>query len=223
MKPYWTIPGPKRSPRSHCIAFYKHDGTCIRAEWSRKNGWDKFGSRTVLIDSSSQYGQSIDIFKRKYAQDLDRILKKSKKLKSAEKAVAYLEYFGPHSFAGWHDPQDEKEMDLMLFDLNIHKRGILLPRDFIEVFEGEVEIPKVVYEGNFSQQFIEDVRDGKYPVKEGVVAKGVLNGKGQHSLWMSKAKTRWWFDELKNRTLINPDIFARELSDNLFEQGDLDG
>ncbi len=128
-----------------------------------------------------------------------------------------MEYFGPNSFAGWHDPNDKENMDIMLFDMNIHKKGILLPRDFISVFKNEVEIAEVVYEGNFNNQFVLDIREGKYPVKEGIVAKGVLEGKGQHGLWMSKTKTRWWFEELKKRSLES-DALKNTLKENLAEQ-----
>ena len=46
------------------------------------------------------------------------------------------------------------------------------PRDFVRRFGDLPCAAKVVYNGNLSRQFIEDVRTGLYPVDEGVVAKG---------------------------------------------------
>jgi len=73
----------------------------------------------------------------------------------------------------------------------------VLPRDFVNHF-GHLRAAEVIYEGNFNSQFVQDVKDGKYPVEEGVVAKGVKEGKKQHGLWMSKVKTRKWFERLKH-------------------------
>ena len=217
MKEYWSIPGPSKSPNGPCIAFEKYDGNCIRAEWTKKNGWCKYGSRTVLIDNTSPVANAIIVFNKKYANDLDNVFRKIKYFRNIERVTAYMEYFGPNSFAGWHDPKDFDSMDVMLFDLNIHKKGMMLPRDFVNVLKNEVEIAKVIYEGNFNSSFVNDIRDGKYPVKEGVVAKGVLEGKGQHSLWMAKAKTKWWFDELRKRALMFEDM-KKLLNENLTEQ-----
>jgi hypothetical protein len=46
----------------------------------------------------------------------------------------------------------------------------------------------VVYDGNLNKQFIADVREGKYPVVEGVVAKG--------DDFMVKIKTAAYFTKL---------------------------
>ncbi len=64
MKKYFSIPGPSKAPNDHCIAFYKYDGSCIRVEWTKKNGWCKYGSRTVLIDHTSPVANAINIFKK---------------------------------------------------------------------------------------------------------------------------------------------------------------
>ena len=47
---------------------------------------------------------------------------------------------------------------------------------------------KVVYDGTLNKQFIEDVREGRYPVWEGVVAKG--------DDFMVKIKTKAYFAKL---------------------------
>ena len=49
---------------------------------------------------------------------------------------------------------------------------------------------EVIYEGNLNRQFIMDVKSGKYPVFEGVIAKG--------DDFMVKIKTDAYFLKLKN-------------------------
>ena len=218
MKEYWSISGPRQAPHEDCIAFDKLDGNNIRAEWSKKQGWYKYGTRTVLLDRTHAiWGCAIPLFEAKYAESLVKAVLDNKDWRGVEKTgfIAYCELCGPNSFAGWHI--EGEQLDVTLIDVNINKRGIVLPRQFIKVF-GHLDIPKVVYEGKFNKQFIEDVYQGKYPVKEGVVAKGIIPGrKAQHSLWMAKAKTKWWLDELRKRA--ETDINLKQvLADNIREQ-----
>ena len=216
MKQYLEIQGPNKAPREYCIAFDKYDGSNIRAEWSRKKGWDKFGSRKVLIDGTHPLGDAIDIFLNTYGDDLEKIFKKDKLFRNCQNVTVFCEYFGPNSFAGWHDPDDEKE--IVLFDITIHKKGMISPRDFVKMF-GHLKIPKIIYEGNFNESFIQDVKDGKYPVIEGVVAKGNLpHGRPPHNLWMAKIKTKAWLDKLKVEADIHPERFKNQLVDNILEQ-----
>lgn len=219
MKTYWNIPGPSKAPHAPCIAFDKLDGSNLRFEWSRKRGWYKFGTRTRLFDETDdEYGRAIKIFYDTYADDLVKVFRGDKEYKSRDRAIVYCEFYGPNSFAGWHDFNDEFE--LMLFDVSIHKKGMVLPRDFIKNF-GHLKIPQVIYEGNFNDQLFRDVRDGKHPVtEEGVVCKGVLLGKKknpQHGLWMTKIKTKKWFERLRQKA-EEIAFFRQALADNLKEQ-----
>ena len=216
MKQYIEIQGPNKAPREYCIAFFKHDGSCIRAEWTRKRGWDKFGSRKVLIDGTHSLGDAIPIFLDTYGDDLEKIFKKNKFFRNCQKVTVFSEYFGPNSFAGWHDPDDEKER--VLLDVDIDQKGIITPRDFIKIF-GHLKIPEIIYEGNFNESFIQDVKEGKYPVIEGIVAKGNLpHGKHPHNLWMAKIKTKTWIERLKKEAVEHPERFKNELTDNILEQ-----
>jgi hypothetical protein len=218
MKQYPEIIGPNKAPREHCIAFNKYDGSNIRAEWSRKTGWSKFGSREVLIDSSSALGDAIPLLLDTYGESLVKIFREDKMFRNCQNVTVFCEYFGKNSFAGWHDPKDKKE--IVLFDVSVHKQGFLSPREFIKMFK-TVRIPEIVYEGNFNESFIQDVKDGKYPVKEGVVAKGLLpHGRPPHNLWMAKCKTRAWMERLKKAAEISPDKFKNELVDNRKEQNE---
>lgn len=224
MKTYLEIPGPSKAPQAPCIAFNKLDGSNLRFEWSKKNGWHKFGTRHGLFNATSeQWGSAIDVFDKTYAAGIVKILQDNKRYRGVDRVIVFCEYFGTSSFAGWHnyDELQRGEGKLVLFDVSIYRKGFVLPKDFVDHF-GSLGIAEVVYEGNFSKQFIQDVKEGKYPVAEGVVAKGVTARKRANSnqgLWMAKVKTNWWFDELRKRDSQSPD-FHRALMDNLNEQGE---
>ncbi len=216
MKQYPEIQGPRKAPREHCIAFYKYDGSNIRVEWTKKRGWFKFGSRKQLIDDTHPFlGDAPGIFLETYGEDLEIIFKNNRIFRNCRNVTVFVEYFGPNSFAGQHDPDDKKEV--VLLDVSIHKKGMLSANDFIKVFS-EVKTPEIIYEGKFNAQFIQDVENGKYPVEEGVVAKGQLpKGRPPHNLWMAKCKTRKWMDRLKKAAAENAALKS-QLMDNIREQ-----
>jgi hypothetical protein len=209
MKEYWSIPGPSKAPNSHCIAFYKYDGSNIRFEWSKKRGWYKFGTRKTIIDyTHPQFGGAIPIFLNTLAEPIIKVIKNEKNYRSIDNIVVFGEYFSNSSIGCFHDYDELKTQGkVVIFDVNLHKKGFVSPRDFVRDFGHITNTAEVIYEGNFNQEFIQNVYDGKYPVKEGVVAKG---GSG-HGLWMAKAKTKWWFDEIKKRmTEIEYEKFLKE-------------
>lgn len=194
MKTYPSVPYPTEEMYGRdCIGFMKLDGSNIRAEWNRKRGWYKFGTRHRLFDTSDpEYGCAIDIFLNKYGDAIPKALPK------VDSLIAFAEFFGPHSFAGQHDIQrlnvesnDPKQV--VLFDVNVHKKGIIGPKEFIKTF-GHLHIPDVVYEGKLTEEFEKAVEEGNYPVGEGVIVKGMP--KSQHSLWMAKIKTKQYKDKL---------------------------
>ena len=51
---YPSVLGSGGAPQKHCVAFWKHDGSNMRFEWSPKRGWHKFGSRRQLLDESDE-------------------------------------------------------------------------------------------------------------------------------------------------------------------------
>lgn len=223
MKTYWDIPGPSKAPQLPCTAFYKLDGSNMRFGWSRKRGWDKFGTRyTVFDETSEQWGHVIPQFMEKLAEDIEKVFRENKNYRGIKEAIVFCEHFGPSSFAGWHDYDELKRVgELVIIDVNVHKKGFVLPNDFIKDF-GHLNIPQVVYQGNFNKQFVQDVREGKYDqLREGVVVKGVnlKNKRAQHGLWMSKVKTKWWLAELKARAQTDAQ-FRKVLIDNIKEQED---
>jgi hypothetical protein len=178
------------------IAFDKLDGSNIRCEWSRKRGWYKFGTKGVLIDRNSErFSETIPLFLEKYGDSLPKVF--VDRYKKVENFVVFSEYVGPNSFAGVHVPDDK--MDIVLFDVNQYKRGFITPWEFVERF-GHLDIPKIVYEGKFNEQLIEDVRQNKYGLKEGVIAKGLYKTKKDGEIiWQVKIKTLEWLSVIKSR------------------------
>lgn len=185
--PYWNN-GIFGEP---VIAFEKLDGTLIRAEWSKKRGFYKFGTKNMMIDyTHPQFGHAIwlltefysglaDVFKSEYG--------------SVAKFVAFFEFYGSKSFAGLHYPDDPKH--ITLFDVSQDRRGLIPAKEFIKNFS-DYGIPRVVYTGNYNKQLIEDVRKNKFGLEEGVVCKGVQKNR----VWMAKIKTNDWLERLKTRS-----------------------
>ncbi len=187
MKQYPTIlPSDKAPIGKQCIAFVKYDGSNLRWEWSPKRGWYKYGTRTRLFNETDEiFGEAIPIFQDTLGPEIARRIKDIER--SVQSAIVFTEFFGPNSFTGLHEPSDKKE--LKLFDVNLYKRGIMGPRDFVKNFGDLSFAAEVVYQGNLTSEFIKDVRDGKYPVVEGVVAKG--------DDFMVKIKTTKYLEKLK--------------------------
>ena len=205
MKEYASIPVVAHNDEvlgKSCIAFKKEDGSNLRFLFNSKTGWSKFGTRHRLFDKSDlEYGEAIPLFLNKYASDIENTIKKEKEFRSIRELICYCEFFGPHSFAGRHDPKllgvpENKPYDLVLFDVNLHKKGLLEPRNFLNIF-GNLDIAKVIFEGILDESFIQDVKDNKYPVVEGVVCKG-CEGKAPHGIWMRKIKTDAYRAKLKS-------------------------
>jgi hypothetical protein len=195
MKTYPSIKGPSKAPHQPCIAFYKYDGSNLRFEWNRKIGWVKFGTRKRLFDESDpDFGSAVSLFKDTLAQDLESIFRKH--YRDDKVATAYCEFFGENSFAGAHEPNDPKR--LVLFDVEIYKKGFVSPRDFVNIFSRSLgdRAAEVVYEGNLNESFIHDVRTNSVEgvnLIEGVVCKG---GSG-HKLWRCKIKCDSYKEKLK--------------------------
>lgn len=120
MKTYPTI--SREIVRQPIYAFDKLDGSNIRAEWSRKRGFYKFGSRGCLVGQDNPLlGKAQSLVETKYADDLNSIFRRQR----WNKAVAFFEYYGPNSFAGVHEETDDHTVTLI--DINYEKRGIMEP------------------------------------------------------------------------------------------------
>jgi hypothetical protein len=193
---YPSVQNSSKAPRKPMIAFDKLDGSNIRVKYTAKRGFDLFGSRTQLLDKTHPFlGGVVDYFNANCAEPLTKILKRE--FPNEREAIVFGEYFGAQSFAGHHVLEDAKKF--VLFDVLVgHKdRKFVPPREFIKLFSGVVETPRVVHEGNLTDQFIQDVRDGKYNTNEGVICKGLeKTGAARGGVWMCKIKTQSFFDRL---------------------------
>jgi hypothetical protein len=204
MKNYPSIPTEIDRQWSYHV-FDKLDGSNLRAEWNPKRGFYKFGTRTRLLGSDQPtLMPAQDLFQAKYAAELSRRFRDRR----CPRALAFFEFVGPNSFAGSHtDPV--AAMDVVLFDVAIHQKGLLPPTDFLGLAQG-LATPRLLFQGPITEAFIESVRDGTCPgiTEEGVVGKGPYQ-----STWggpiQFKIKTRRWLDRLK--TYCGPD-------DALFER-----
>lgn len=178
-----------------CVCFDKIDGSNMRFEWGRKRGFYKYGTRSIMIDRSSEHlGSGIDIFLNKYSEDLNRIFRD--KYNKVDSFVVFGEFIGENSFAGQHVDSDVK--DVILFDINQYKRGIITPYEFLENF-GHLHIPSIVYEGEYDIDLINYIRENK-TLKEGVIAKGILKRKNsKEEAWMTKIKTDIWLGKVKEK------------------------
>jgi len=200
MKKYPRIYHYKTAPMgSYCYAFDKKDGSNIRCEWSRKlskkthftNGFDKFGSRNQMIKNvHSPFSEAVDIFMYKYSEELDKIFRTHKRFRGVDKVMVYGEYYGENSFSGHHVDSDEK--DMLMFDIDIFKKGFMPPKEFIDMF-GHLGIPDLVYKGEFNEDLISRVKNNDFNLFEGVVCKGLENNK----VWMVKIKTNEWLNKIK--------------------------
>ncbi len=189
MEQYPEIPGSRKAPLGRpCIAFVKYDGSNLRWEWSPKRGWHKFGTRTELFDGRHPlWSQAIPLFEPIKDDIVRRVKESDWRFRGIQRITAFTEFFGPSSFAGTHVDAEPKE--LRLFDVYLFKKGIMPPRWFTETFGDAPYAAQAVYRGNLSREFIDDVHGGKYPVREGVVAKG--------EDFMVKIKTEAYMRKLK--------------------------
>lgn len=179
------------------IAFDKLDGSNMRFEWSKKRkSFYKFGTRGVMIDTSNeQFGKAINIFLEKYQESLSKIF--TDKYNKVESFVVFGEYLGENSFAGQHLETDVK--DVILFDVNQYKKGFISPYEFVDNF-GHLDIPRIIYEGLYTDSFIDDIKNNTYNLTEGVITKGVKKTKKEKDeIWMTKVKTNEWLSKVKEK------------------------
>jgi len=197
---YPSIQNSSKAPRKPCIAFEKLDGSNFRAKWTQKNGFCLFGTRTQLIDETTPFfGKMVTVFNKDINEPLNRYLKKE--YRNEREIVIFGEFFGPNSFAGRHEDEDQK---IIIFDILVgHKpnnRKFIKPQEFVKKLGDIVEIPRVVYQGNLNESFIEDVRNDKFNTFEGVICKGTESvGNAMGGVWMCKIKTKKYFDKLKEQ------------------------
>ncbi len=192
MKEYPSIPNANGTSFREILQAYimdKLDGSSMRSEYSKKKGWYKHGKRHGLIDNSNPHLVQVpELFMEQLSEPLTKIAVDNK----WEGLIVFYEFWGAKSIAGLHFEDDKKF--LTLFDAAPHKHGILLPKDFLNVFAETVPCAPFLGIRNFTRGFVEEVRSGVFPgiSFEGVVAKGGA----KHNNLYGKAKTQKWLDKV---------------------------
>jgi len=190
MKSYPSIPRSSHEFKAH--TFDKIDGSNLRFEWNRKNGWIKYGTRNRLFDLTDEvFGNAIPLFHETMAETIHNIAKAER----WESVIAFAEFWGRHSFAGIHFNDEPKY--LTLFDVAPYKKGLLPPIDFRKLFEDKV--PTAKYLGNFN--WTSDFRTRVWKKElDGITFEGVVGkAKDGKKIIMSKAKTQAWIESVKLR------------------------
>ena len=200
MKTYPSIDGGIRRGVPVYI-FDKIDGSLIRAEFSRKQGWYKFGRKNALLDDSNPVlREAPKLFFELYADPLARIFRQQR----WDRGLAFFEFYGPNSFAGAH--ADEPHM-ISLFDVSIHPKGFLEPGPFLKLFGDLPGVERLLHHGNFTQDIQHQVEDGTLEgmTFEGVVCKGFYASPGLPMMF--KYKSRGWLDRLHAKCGDNEALF----------------
>jgi hypothetical protein len=191
VKPYPSIARStgQKFQEFDAYVFDKLDGSNLRFEWTRKAGWNKFGTRTRLFDHTDpDFGIAIPLFLRFWQDELTKIAREQR----WNHLIVFMEFWGDRSFAGKHDPSDGKR--LTLFDACPDKKGILGPKEFLSIF-GKCHIPKFFGLFKWTRGFVDRVRQGLEPT--GMTFEGVVGKAGSgHKLIMAKAKTQAWIDKV---------------------------
>lgn len=186
------------------IAFDKLDGSNIRAEWTSKKGWHKFGTRHRLVDATDpMFGRAPELVLNKYGDSLAKALKDAR----YDRAMCFFEMWGPRSFAGMHDPTDD--ITVTLFDIAPFNQGIMMPGAYLNLVErAGIDHARALYTGQVTPQFIENVRTGTIigMTFEGVVCKASNDKKTKMPI-MFKQKSKAWLDKLGAYCGDNKDLF----------------
>lgn len=197
---YPSIINSSKAPKKPCIAFDKLDGSNFRAKYTHSKGFHLFGTRTQLIDESTPFwSEMVRIFKSDFSSVLEDFFKKSKDFRDYREIIVFGEFYGENSFAGHHEDEPHK---ISIFDVMVgHKqRKFLKPQEFVKIIAPLVDTPRVIYTGNLNDQFIADVRDNQFGLKEGVICKGTeTSGAFSGGCWMCKIKTNAFLDKIKSR------------------------
>lgn len=210
MKEYPSIPtlptqesGMAHWKRNHNMseiyAFDKIDGSNIRAEWSSKKGFYKFGSRNRLLGSDQPIINKAEGLIKEQEDIIGNICSKNR----WDRVILFYEFAGDKSSFGNHDENDSH--NVWLIDANPYKRGILPPKDFVEIF-AEANHAALLHRGNCNSDFVQSVRSGTLPNigSEGVVCKAKDKG---NQIVMFKIKRDDWYARLRDHCGGNDKLF----------------
>lgn len=185
-------------------AFDKLDGSNIRAEWTPKGGFVKFGSRSRLLgEDEKPLGEAITIFRETMADALDPALRKLRN----ERVTLFMEFLGDTSFAGNH--KEDEQHRLVLFDASLYKRGFMMPKEFLKAFDSVVETPDLLHYGKPTQDFQDSVHGGELEgmTFEGVICKSQELHRGRQVVF--KVKNDAWLERLRAFTKNDAELFKK--------------
>lgn len=188
---------------THVRVYPKYDGVNVRAKWTRKEGFALFGTRTQLITAATPiYGASVALWKNKYEEAVTEALRRT----SCRQAVLFGEFYGPTSFAGHINL--EEELDVMLYDATLDNNGLLTQQEFGRLFRG-VEIAPILYEGKPNEPLRLKVKAGELEgqTMEGVICKGALDNRGRPVMF--KIKSDAWFEQLRIHCAGDEKLYQR--------------
>ena len=193
MKTYPSILSYKIAPLNFdAYTFCKLDGRSMRAEWTKKRGWFKFGSREVLFDESELHlGRALPAFRDKLAEPLTKLAIDQR----YESLVVFVEAWVPGTTAGiWpaHSP-----LEVAVIDLAPNAKELIAPRPYFKLMEKyDIAHAALICYKRWNQPFVERVRACGLVTSqsdEGVIGK---SGEGK-KLIMRKAKTQAWTDRVR--------------------------
>lgn len=203
---YPKIPSPTGCPLKKCHVFEKYDGTNMHWVF-KKSEWVSFGTRR---DSFPYSPVGFEEFAKAHPElseapklfDAGGLLEEfMMRSCSPQEYTLFTEYHGKNSFAGQHQPGDS--MRHTIIDL-IKGNKMMSPNDFIKFFThtewviangyDKFDVAKCIHSGKYTGQLVEDIRNGKYPLKEGAVIKGLVD----KQTYMTKVKTNAYMERLKS-------------------------
>lgn len=169
----------------------KLDGWNIRTEWSKKRGFYKFGARHTHL--SEPYRDEVIQLIEFQREPLQEVFRKRR----WDRSTLFFEFYGAHSLAGIHLPNDPKMVALI--DAADPFDQIMDPRDFEGFFNGRVQTAALLGRGNFNREMANQVRNGTFPgmTFEGVVVKGPAQQKDRLPV-MFKCKNQDWYEKVRS-------------------------
>jgi hypothetical protein len=196
---YPKIPDTTGFLPKQCMAFEKYDGTNIH--WVLKtNNSVQFGTRRDRFDANKEgwlafnkAHPGLEDLEHAWSKVSSDIKREVWNVFSWKEAIVFTEYFGPSSFAGEHKPNEKHE--LKVIDLQVE--GVMIDPKFIRERFYYLPQAKLLYEGKYSGQLVEDIRRGKYTKGEGAVLKGMHTVGNFATLHMAKVKTDQYMRSLQ--------------------------
>ena len=173
--------------------FAKLDGSNLRFEWNKKQGWFRFGSRRRLLETTHPiFGMAMEMFQSQLAETFEQLAAR----KNWSSIMVFCEFWGEKSFAGEHQSEDPKF--LTPIDVAIYKKGLMPSSEFVKELNDQVDLH---YLGHliWNEALVEAVENSSLPgmAFEGIIGK---NGAG-HSRNAIKLKSKSWIEKVLSQYL----------------------